>query len=125
MEILTALTNRSPRFNSLHMSRRLARARTRQIIEMIVETNIEQIAFTETRFVTSARTSEFRGVRQFRLISLQINGFEGDRVSFSNYLIQRFPNITTLIIAPPVLMQGNPALINNINRPPTLLFLSL
>ena len=125
MEALAALTNRSPRFNSVHMSRQGAKAYTRDIIKIIVETNIEQVAFTGARFVTCARNPQFRGVQQVRLTNLQINGFVGNRVSSSNYLIQRFPNLITLIIAPPVVMQYNPALITNINRPHTLLLLSL
>ena len=78
MDILTALAHRSPWSDSLHVSRQPASAYTRDMIEAIVQTNIQQV----------------------KLTNLKTNGFSGTRVAFGKYLIDRFPNARILIIIP-------------------------
>ena len=123
---LTALRQRSPRFSAVHISRRLPSTHTRDTIDTIVDTNFQQFLFTGSHFqIRRGRYPEFRGIPQVRLTNLQINGFRGNRIAFANYLTARFPNLHVLIITPPVLMRENPALVDNIHRPATLIFLAI
>ena len=95
-------------------------------MDIIVETNFHRVFFTGAHFpIRRGRYPQFRGIPQVHLMNLQINGFSGDRIAFANYLTARFPNLQVLIVTPPVLMRENPALVDNIHRPATLIFLAI